>query len=145
MEIVSGKDDQVWVFEEVDVDDKIKPTTPTNLMASNITGTGFQLSWEPSTDNVGVERYQLFRAGKCIMNNIAAPTNAVYVTGIDVINCGSTGSYKLRARDASVNFSGYCEILKVTNPPWPDYTPPTVLLNLVASDIGENSVQLGWE
>ena len=39
------------------------PTTPTNVAASSRTATSIALSWSPSTDNVGVTGYGLYRGG----------------------------------------------------------------------------------
>ncbi len=39
------------------------PSTPTGLVASNITQTSLTLSWKASTDNVGVVGYDVFLNG----------------------------------------------------------------------------------
>jgi hypothetical protein len=40
--------------------DPTPPSTPTGLVASNITDTGATLNWQPSTDNIGVVKYDLW-------------------------------------------------------------------------------------
>lgn len=39
------------------------PTTPTGLVASNISSTSLDLSWNASTDNIGVDGYQVYVDG----------------------------------------------------------------------------------
>jgi len=57
------------------------PTPPSGLGAANITTTTFTLSWLPSTDNVGVTGYDVFRSGVKI--NSANITGTAYsVTGL---------------------------------------------------------------
>lgn len=44
-------------------EDNIPPTAPTGLAATPISTNRIDLAWTPSTDNVGVEGYQVFRNG----------------------------------------------------------------------------------
>ena len=51
-----------WHIGEYDSDNQA-PTVPANLAASSITETGFSLTWSPSTDNIGVTGYNVYRNG----------------------------------------------------------------------------------
>jgi chitodextrinase len=42
------------------------PTTPTNLSETSATQSSISLSWTPSTDNVGVARYDLYRGSVAV-------------------------------------------------------------------------------
>lgn len=45
----------------VEVMDTIAPTTPSNLKADYVTGSGVQISWQEATDNVRILRYDIYR------------------------------------------------------------------------------------
>ena len=88
--------------------DTIAPTSPANLTASNITQTSIDFSWSPSTDNVGVTSYSIFR------NNSAL--TSVTTTSLTVNNLieNTTYTFKVRARDAAGNQSEFGNELSVT-------------------------------
>jgi chitodextrinase len=46
--------------------DTVVPTAPTNLGSSNITTSGFRVSWTAATDNVAVTAYNVYRNGTYI-------------------------------------------------------------------------------
>src|SRR5438093_10318156 len=46
--------------------DTTAPTTPSGLAASALTSTSLTLSWNASTDNVGVTGYQVYRNGTLV-------------------------------------------------------------------------------
>lgn len=77
------------------------PSNPTNLVASNITQTTATLSWNASTDNVGVTGYDVFQG----------TTNIGTVTGtsanITSLSASTAYSFKVRAHDAAGNNSGF--------------------------------------
>jgi chitodextrinase len=45
------------------VDDTLSPTAPTGLIANAVSDTRIRLDWEPSTDDVGVKGYNVYRDG----------------------------------------------------------------------------------
>jgi PQQ-dependent dehydrogenase (s-GDH family) len=61
--------------------DSQAPTAPTNLSGSYITNTSFELSWSPSTDNVGVTGYDVYKNGVKI-NSSNLVSTAYSVTGL---------------------------------------------------------------
>ena len=50
-------------FKTAAAADTVPPSTPTGLTATAVSATQINLSWNPSTDNVGVTGYQIFRNG----------------------------------------------------------------------------------
>ena len=76
------------------------PTTPTGLTASSITSSSAQLSWNASTDNVGVTGYDVYMGGT-LLGTVA--TNSANVTGL---NASTTYSFYVKAKDAAGNTSG---------------------------------------
>ncbi|HAT66154.1 MAG TPA: hypothetical protein DCS66_16425, partial [Flavobacteriaceae bacterium] len=55
------------------------PTNPSNLSASNVTDTTVDLSWNASTDNVGVTGYEVFEGGSSLGTVTGTSAN---VTGL---------------------------------------------------------------
>ena len=84
------------------------PSDPTNLAASNITTTTFDLSWNASTDNVGVTGYNIFIDGNNI-GSVAGP--AASITGATP---NTTYSCYVEAFDAAGNTSGASNTINVT-------------------------------
>lgn len=116
--------------------DSTRPTTPSNLTASELTENSVKLSWEPSTDNVAVTAYDLYNSDT-FWKRIDAPATSYTVA----LSQGYTYRFSLKARDAAgnVSFSGIQVMVKPI-----DTTPPTVPKNLVASKITETSANLSW-
>jgi len=54
---------QTLPFTTSNTTDTDPPTIPTNLIASNITSNSFDLAWDTSTDNVGVDHYDVYLDG----------------------------------------------------------------------------------
>lgn len=70
------------------------PTTPLNLTAVAASSSQINLSWSPSTDNVGVTGYKIYRAG----TQIATTGNTTYSnTGL---TAATLYTYKVSAYDA---------------------------------------------
>ena len=79
--------------------DIVSPSIPANLIATPISSSQINLSWNVSTDNIGVAGYRVFRNGI----QIAAPTAANYSnTGL---NSSTTYTYAVSAYDAAGNAS----------------------------------------
>ena len=84
------------------------PTAPTGLVSSNLTAFGFSLSWQASTDNVGVTGYTIYQNGVAIGTS---PTTACSLTGL-----APATSYNItvKAQNASGNFSPASTVLVVS-------------------------------
>ncbi len=119
-------------------EDNTPPSVPTNLSASGITTTSFTLSWNASTDNLGVDVYEVFIDGAS--QGTQAGTSAL----ISGLNPATQYSATVRALDAAGNTSNESNSLSVTTATPPDTIAPTVPGNLTASNIGETSLDLSW-
>ncbi len=84
------------------------PTTPKDLVASNIAQTSVTLKWSAATDNVGVTGYDVYRNG----NKINHITNTSTV--IAGLSAGTTYNFYIKAKDAAGNYSNASKTLKVT-------------------------------
>ncbi len=87
--------------------DTISPSAPANLTSPSQTGTSIALSWNPSTDNVGVTGYKVYQVGGSKRNSystlIATTTTTNYsVTGL---SSATNYSYYVVAYDAAGNQS----------------------------------------
>jgi hypothetical protein len=84
------------------------PTVPVNLAATSITATGLTLTWDPSTDNVGVVSYEVEQAvgagAFSWLATVAAPTTTLAVSGLTAL---TTYRFRVRAVDAVGNMSAW--------------------------------------
>ncbi|MEL6989717.1 MAG: fibronectin type III domain-containing protein, partial [Bacteroidota bacterium] len=84
------------------------PTSPTNLVVTNVTTSEVGLSWNASSDNVGVTGYDVFQ-GTTLLGEVAG--TSANVTGLAE---GTTYTFKVRAKDAAGNVSGDSNTVSAT-------------------------------
>ncbi|PHQ30813.1 M4 family metallopeptidase [Leeuwenhoekiella nanhaiensis] len=75
------------------------PSTPTNLAASNVTETTLDLSWNASTDNVGVTGYDVYQ-GSSLLGSVTGTSASI--TGL---TANTAYTFSVRAKDAAGNVS----------------------------------------
>lgn len=75
------------------------PSVPTNLVSSSITQTGATISWNASTDNVGVVSYRVYQGGTLVSSPLS---NSYVATGLAA---NSSYSFTVSAVDAAGNTS----------------------------------------
>ena len=88
--------------------DTAAPSTPTNLVASSITSNSFHLTWNASSDNVGVTNYIVY-----LNNNLAVTASA---TNADITGLTPNTVYTVtvKAKDAAGNLSAASSSISVT-------------------------------
>jgi chitodextrinase len=120
--------------------DTTPPTTPTSLVASNITTSSVTISWNASTDNVGVAGYRVYRNGSQI-----GTTSSTSFTDSG-LSSGTSYSYNVAAFDAAGNTSAQSAGLSVTTTTSTpsDTTPPTVPSGLTATNVTSSQVSFQW-
>ncbi|NUT33744.1 MAG: cellulase family glycosylhydrolase, partial [Hamadaea sp.] len=80
--------------------DTSPPSVPTGVTVTGTTSSSVSLSWTPSTDNVGVAGYDVYRG----TTKVGSPTAASFTdTGLAAT---TAYSYTIRARDGAGNISG---------------------------------------
>jgi hypothetical protein len=90
--------------------DTTPPSVPNGLAGTATSGTSVALTWNASTDNVGVASYTVFRNGSAI----GTPTTTSFTdTGVSP---STTYSYAVSARDAAGNTSAWSVPVSVTTP-----------------------------
>ena len=117
--------------------DTTPPSTPTGLATSAIGQTSVALSWNASTDDVGVTGYRVFRDG----SQVGTPSATSFsFTGL---TCGTTYTLGVAAVDAAGNVSGIATS-NVATAACPDTTPPSTPTGLATSAIAATSANLSW-
>ncbi len=111
------------------------PTTPTGLTASSIGETTATLSWNTSSDNVGVTGYNVYKNGTFL----AFTANTSYnVTGLSVV---TSYTFTVKAKDAANNISANSNTANVTTV---DNTAPATPTNLIAANTTQTTTSLTW-
>ena len=118
--------------------DILDPTIPLNLVGTNFTEYNIDLSWDASTDNIGVMGYNIYQDGSFIGTSTTLnysnsnlpymPPNIVY-------------DFKITAFDAAGNISGFSNIESV----WVDTIDPSNPTNLSSDSTTETTTNLTWD
>jgi chitodextrinase len=118
--------------------DTTRPSTPNGLVASNITSTSLDLTWNASTDNVGVVGYIVYKDGA----SIGSPTGTSYtVTGL---NPSTSYGFVIKAVDAGANIGFGSAALYATTTAVTDNEAPSAPGAIATSNITSTSVTLTW-
>ncbi len=121
--------------------DNDPPTPPSSLTSSEVTSDSFILTWNASSDNIGVSSYIVSQDSNTI-NNVNAPDTSLLITGLTE---NTTYLYTVTAQDEAGNFSLPSEELTVTTLEiLPDTIPPSIPSGLVANNITQSSLTLSW-
>lgn len=96
--------------------DTTPPTVPTGLAAGDVTSTSVALSWNASTDDVGVAAYDILSNGTVVGST---ETTSFIVTGL---SASTSFSFSVRAKDAAGNVSEPSAAVAVTTPAAPSAT-----------------------
>ncbi|TWO31848.1 T9SS type A sorting domain-containing protein, partial [Seonamhaeicola sediminis] len=114
------------------------PSAPTGLFASNTSDSSTDLSWNASTDNIGVTGYDVYQNGGFIAN----VTNTSYqVTGLSP---STVYTFYVIARDAAGNSSGQSNTANITTQDPPDTQAPTTPTGLITNNTTEFTTDLVW-
>jgi chitodextrinase len=84
------------------------PTAPGNLRSTGTTSSSASLAWNASTDNVGVTGYDVQQDGSTVTTVSGTSTT---VSGLAA---STTYQFRVRARDAAGNTSGFSNTISVT-------------------------------
>ena len=123
------------------------PTAPGSLVATAVSQNQINLSWNASTDNVGVAGYLIERcqgAGCTTFAQIAAPAGTGTTYSDSASLAASTAySYRVRATDAAGNLSPYSNTTSATTQA-PDTTPPSAPGPLNLTVVSGTEIDLSW-
>jgi hypothetical protein len=101
------------------------PTTPDNIAGSNITSSSVTISWNASTDDVGVTGYEVFLGTSTTPIATTTSTSAT-ITGL---SASTSHSFTVKARDAAGNRSAASAAKVITT------TTGSTSSNYVAMDV----------
>jgi chitodextrinase len=116
--------------------DTVAPTTPLGVTVAARPGNIVELSWSPSTDDVGVTGYEVFRAEARV-----ASVERTFARE-ERLTPGKEYCWTVTALDAAGNRSAASDPACATIP---DTSPPTVPARVTARAFGERAVDLAWE
>lgn len=128
-------------FIAVTLPDTASPTVPTGLSATALTSNQIKLSWNASTDNVGVVGYEVYRSTSSsgtysLIGTVNGSTTSFTNTGVTT---NTSYYYKVRAKDAADNISAFSSVAStLTDTQKP--TPPIIWAQATAT----NQVKLTW-
>jgi chitodextrinase len=120
--------------------DVTAPSTPANFTATAVLESQINLSWDASTDDVGVTGYKIYRDG--------GGTPIATVAGTTYQDTGLSAStlyaYNVSAIDAVANESAQSSQASDTTFT-PDVTPPSTPANLAATAVSSSQIDLSWD
>ncbi|OCT13966.1 hypothetical protein A8709_00025 [Paenibacillus pectinilyticus] len=90
--------------------DSQAPTAPSNLAISGQTATSVNLTWNASSDNVGVIGYDVYN-GTTLIGSTTALSYSV-----SALNAGTTYTFTVKAKDAAGNISAASNAVSLTTP-----------------------------
>jgi chitodextrinase len=114
------------------------PSVPSGLIATAVSDTQVDLSWNASTDNSVVAGYTIYRDG-AVLTTVSGSTLTYSDTSV---SSGITYTYSLDAFDDAGNFSAQSDPVSITTP---DTIAPSAPGSLNAVVVGESRVNLSWD
>ena len=120
--------------------DSSAPSAPNQLVGSGATSNTVDLTWAPSTDNVGVTGYTVLRDG------VSVGSSATTRFTDSGLTSGRAYKYTVRANDAAGNTSAASTSITMTTVAGvlKDTQPPTTPDGLHSMIVTESSVDLMW-
>jgi chitodextrinase len=97
-------------FRPTSTGDTQPPSVPAGLHTTSVSTSSVSLAWSPSTDNVGVTGYTVYRNGASL-----GPVSTTSFVD-NTVSAGTTYTYTVDAFDAAGNHSAQSQPLQVTTP-----------------------------
>jgi hypothetical protein len=120
--------------------DTTLPVMSGSLASSNITSSGFTLTWSAATDNIAISGYEVSTNGGASYTSIG---NVLTWTATGM-NASTAYQCSLRAIDTAGNRASPALALTVTTPATTDTTAPTMSGSITASSITQTTYTLAW-
>jgi chitodextrinase len=130
--------DSVLYLKKTGVVDATPPSTPTGVTATVISSSQINLNWNPSTDNVGVTGYNVFRNAV----NIAAVSGTSYPD--TSLTPDTTYFYTISAYDAAGNESSISDKVSAKTLTTPSDSTSPVISNARVYYITRSSARITW-
>lgn len=133
---------QTAVISVSPVPDTQPPTTPNNLTGVPLSTSQIEISWSPSTDNISVAGYKVYRGTSPSPLTLWGSTTATSYTDNNNVGAGKSYYYAVAAYDSSQNYSAQTAPIVVTS--FPDAVPPTTPANVQALALSDTQIALSW-
>lgn len=111
--------------------DTTAPSTPAGLMLTGVTSNSLTFRWNPSTDDVGVVKYQVFRGS----TQVGSPTGTSFTLG--ALSPSTAYAITVRAVDAANNRSPASAVLTASTQGASEPVVPVVTLPVSERPFGE--------
>jgi hypothetical protein len=98
-----------WANARLHCVDTQAPSAPTSLKESLLSQNCVTLTWNPSTDNMEVEKYNIYQDG-ALIGTVDAPTTTYKVTNLNQLNYYT---YVVKVVDYSGNISNQSNLLEI--------------------------------
>lgn len=136
---ISGTMVSTTISTDMTTTDTTKPSDPAGLAAIAADTNKIVLVWNSSTDNIGVEGYNIYREG----SKISTSPFPVYTdTGLPA---GTNYCYQVEAYDATGNISANkSSQVCATTLSATDTTAPSAPTNLTANAVSSSQINLSW-
>ena len=121
------------------VTDNQNPSVPQNLQATVASSSQIDLTWDASTDNVGVNGYKIYRNGNFLTTT---STNSYSDNGLQA---ATEYTYTVSAFDAAGNESAQSSSVSATTDSNNDTEAPSVPQNLQATAVSTSQINLTWD
>jgi chitodextrinase len=122
--------------------DTTAPSVPTGLKATDASSSQINLSWSPSTDNVGVTGYYVYLNDKPLATTTGTSFSHTGLTA------GTTYNYRVSAYDAVPNHSAWTAAVAATtaqgSTSTTDTVAPSIPTGLKATVASSSQINLSW-
>lgn len=123
----------------IDFADTRPPSKVTGLALTDVGQTTVNLSWDPASDNVGVEHYNVYRAeGGSGLSKVASTTETSFSDAALAEDTNYT--YEVTAADEAGNEGEASDPVEART----DGTPPTAVEELTVVDRTTSSIEVDW-
>ena len=126
--------EDIWgIYKSTDTQ---APSTPLNVTLSNISLNSIDVSWDASTDNIGVTGYNVYVNG--VLTEQTTNTNI----SITNLNTNTAYSFTIVAKDLINNMSAASTVVNGTT--LQDANPPTTPTDVAISNETDTSFKISW-
>jgi chitodextrinase len=133
-----------WAGARLHCVDTQAPSAPSSLVGSNIGQNCVTLNWVASTDNMEVEKYNIYQ-NDVLIGSVDAPITSYQITGLLQLN---SYTFRVRAVDYTGNISNQSNLLEVLTLQNPFISATKKLINIGQSTsltaFGCNGGTLNW-
>lgn len=141
---LSGKESGVVVGgidETMTSPDTEPPTVPGGVTATAVWSNRIDLRWNPSTDDIAVQGYLIYRGGSYLSATGPVGSASFFDVGL---TAATTYTYTIKAIDAAGNASGLSNAYAATTRPSTDTAAPSAPSGVTASASAWNVVTVAW-